>query len=230
MKLDCRKISFAYPGTGKAIINELSFSINTPGFHCLFGPSGVGKTSLARIIAGLVEQDCGTISLEHLDTVLYSYNLERLPGWLSIGQHLEMVCAKEKIPLKDQLINAFEIEHVMASTFSSLSMGQQNRINLIRYLLEDFDLLVMDESLANVDEALRSSIIGTIKSIFPDKMFLYISHHLLEVSKFCSQILVLGRTCKANPCVIVEGLNLQQGDNPDPLMVDQVMLEIMNAF
>ncbi|WP_413836165.1 ATP-binding cassette domain-containing protein, partial [Desulfobacula sp.] len=92
------------------------------------------------------------------------------------------------------LIEIFELNDVLGSRFSKLSMGQQNRMNLIRYLMQDFDLLIMDESLANVDEKLRETIILAIKELFSDKMFLYISHNLMEVSKFCSQILVFGKS------------------------------------
>ena len=51
----------------------------------------------------------------------------------------------------------------MKSRFAQLSLGQQNRTNLTRYLLQDFDLLIMDESLANVDELTKEKIILKIK-------------------------------------------------------------------
>ena len=55
----------------------------------------------------------------------------------------------------------------MESRFAQLSLGQQNRTNLTRYLLQDFDLLIMDESLANVDELTKEKIIQKIKEMFP---------------------------------------------------------------
>ena len=79
----------------------------------------------------------------------------------------------------------------LGSRFSQLSLGQKNRINLIRYLLQDFQMLIMDESLANVDERTREKIILNIKALFPDKFFIYISHNIIEVAKFCQDILVL---------------------------------------
>jgi len=109
-------------------------------------------------------------------------------------------------------------------------MGQQNRINLIRYLLQDFDLLIMDESLANVDEKSRERIILKIKSMFPNKMFLYISHNLMEVSKFCRDILVFSAPEKRDQTRVVTGEDYCNGftDNKDRL--GETMLEIMNAF
>jgi len=98
----------------------------------------------------------------------------------------------------DELIETFGIEAIVASRFHRLSLGQQNRTNLIRYLLQDFDLLIMDESLANVDELTREKIILKVKTLFPERCFLYISHNVAEVAKFCCQILVL-RSQSKNP-------------------------------
>ncbi len=104
-------------------------------------------------------------------------------------------------------------------------------MNLIRYLLQDFDLLILDESLANVDEKLRGTIILYIKERFADKMFLYISHNLMEVAKYCNQILVLGQDSahRENGCFMVQGRDLHQGDSLDKSALDAVILEIMNA-
>ena len=55
--------------------------------------------------------------------------------------------------------------------YSQLSMGQCNRVNLLRYLLQDFSMLIMDESLANVDEPTRQAILYTIKTTFPEAGF-----------------------------------------------------------
>ncbi|MBU1195499.1 MAG: ATP-binding cassette domain-containing protein [Proteobacteria bacterium] len=230
MVLECRHLKFTYPGSETAVINNLSFLMEKPGFNALFGPSGAGKTSLAKIIAQMITRFEGEILTKDMNTVLYSYNLERLPGWSSIGNHLDKVTPEEKQNLKAQLIDIFDLKAVMNSRFSMLSMGQQNRINLIRYLLQDFDLLILDESLANVDELLRETIILAIKELFGHKMFLYISHNLMEVSKFCSRILVLGNPSHEKSGSMIDGRDYQSGYRLDKKELDATMLEIMNAF
>jgi len=205
MFIKCSDINFQYPGSTKYILKNLTFEMKEPGFNALFGPSGVGKTSFARMLTKELNNYSGTIETGGMDTILYSYNLERLPGWSSVGKHLIKITPPGEESKKDNLIEIFGLSEVMESRFAQLSMGQQNRINLIRYLLQDFDLLIMDESLANVDEKSRERIILKIKSMFPNKMFLYISHNLMEVSKFCRDILVFSAPEKRDQTRVVTG-------------------------
>ncbi|MEH0018602.1 MAG: ATP-binding cassette domain-containing protein [Desulfobacter sp.] len=231
MRFECRGLTFTYPGADTPVLENVSFSMAAPGFNAVFGPSGVGKTSFARLLAGNGNgrraDDC--LVCEGVSTILYSYNRERLPGWASTGRHLDRVCPPGKEALKQELVRIFNVESLLSSRFSQLSMGQQNRMNLVRYLIQEFDLLILDESLANVDEALRETIILSVKSLFPDKLFLYISHNLMEVARFCRDILVLGHSGQGRGGLMVNGLDYRQGYQADQKDLDRAMLEIMNA-
>jgi multiple sugar transport system ATP-binding protein len=230
MQFECRGLTFTYPEANKPVLENLHFSMAAPGFNAVFGPSGVGKTSFARILAGGTSGPGGNALIyEGISTILYSYNQERLPGWSSTGSHLEKVCPSKNADLKKELIRIFNVDVLLKSRFSQLSMGQQNRMNLIRYLIQDFDLLILDESLANVDEALRETIVLAIKEMFPNRLFLYISHNLMEVARFCKDILVLSRPGKGRGAVVVQGQNYKTGYTADPRAIDRSMLEIMNA-
>jgi len=200
-----------------------------PGFNGLFGPSGVGKTSLAKIVTGEIMGYSGEVKTKDMNNLLYSYNLERLPGWASVGNHIEKITPSSKKERKNDLIGLFGIEKCMKLRFSQLSLGQQNRINLLRYLLQDFRLLIMDESLANVDERTREKIILKIKDMFPETYFLYISHNVIEVSKYCKQILVLRSAHKVPQVLSIEGQNHMTNKTLRKNNLENTMLEIMNA-
>ncbi|MFO7989836.1 MAG: ATP-binding cassette domain-containing protein [Desulfotignum sp.] len=230
MRLECNGLNFIYPGSDARVIDNLTFSMAGPGFHAVFGPSGVGKTSFARLLTQHRDLPDLPVKTPGIDTILYTYNQERLPGWSAVGRHLDQVCPPERQELKKELIALFRLEPFLDARFSQLSMGQQNRMNLIRYLLQDFDLMILDESLANVDEKLRRTILPAIKERFAHKMFLYISHNLMEVARFCRRILVLNQPSRRLPGRMISGLDEKTGTETKKTALDRVMLEIMNAF
>lgn len=229
MFLDCRNVSFSYPGSTAPVFNDVSFHLEDPGFHALFGPSGVGKTSFAKVISSQIHEFQGEVQSER-GPVLYSYNLERLPGWSSVGAHLDKITPGSRKNLQYELIEVFGLSPYMGMRFSQLSLGQKNRINLLRYLLQDFGTLIMDESLANVDEPTRGTIILKMKEIFTDACFLYISHNVVEVAKFCDEILVFRGSHKSPQTAVVRGCNHTHNIPLSPADVDRSMLEIMNAL
>ncbi|MEJ2640523.1 MAG: ATP-binding cassette domain-containing protein [Desulfosarcinaceae bacterium] len=229
MLIEFDKLTFLYPDTKKPIFTKLSVRLDRPGFHALFGPSGVGKTSFARLLIGAINGYEGRIRTEDVGTPLYSYNLERLPDWSSVGKHLEKITPESAVRRREKLVEIFGVQACLGSRFSRLSLGQQNRINLIRYLVQDFRLLIMDESLGNVDELTRERILLNIKAMFPEVIFLYISHNVVEVAKFCDRILVLRGAHKRPQTMIIPGQNHCLEGEPDSQGLQKTMLEIMNA-
>jgi ABC-type nitrate/sulfonate/bicarbonate transport system ATPase subunit len=171
----------------------------------------------------------GQLRAQGIDRILYSYNLERLPGWSAVGKHLDRITIPSQRARKEELVELFGMSPFLGSRFAQLSLGQKNRINLIRYLLQDFQMLIMDESLANVDELTREKIILNIKALFPDKFFIYISHNIVEVSKFCRDILVLAGIGRQRPATMVQGQDQQSGQSLEKQDLETTMLEIMNA-
>jgi ABC-type multidrug transport system ATPase subunit len=129
----------------------------------------------------------------------------------------------------NELVEIFGLSDCINSRFDQLSMGQQNRVNLIRYLLQDCDLLIMDESLANVDELTREKIILAIKAMFPYRYFIYISHNVMEVAKFCDSILVFRGSGKSPQTVMINGCNILKKEDLSRAALDATLLEIMNA-
>ncbi len=229
VKLVGKDIAYRYPNAAADLFEGLDFCIRGPGFHALFGPSGVGKSTLARLISGMLPARRGALAAQGMQRVLYTYNLERLPGWVSLRRHFEETASDGGRSRLETLLEIFDIQTLVEARFPRLSLGQQNRANLVRYLLQEFDLLVMDESLANVDEATRERIILQIKALFPERCFLYISHNVAEVARFCGEVLVLRGRSKQPQIVSIPGGNQCAGAEPDPARLERAMLAIVHA-
>ena len=89
--------------------------------------------------------------------------------------------------------------------------------------------MIMDESLANVDELTREKILLHIKEVFAGAVFLYISHNVVEVAKFCDRILVFRGAHKTPQMLLVRGQDHRLGGKLDERALERTMLEIMNA-
>ncbi|MGQ9500053.1 MAG: ATP-binding cassette domain-containing protein [Dissulfurimicrobium sp.] len=229
MQIICKNLSYSYPGTQIHVFKGINLSLKGPGFFSLFGLSGTGKSTLARLLAKGLLPETGRIYTD-LERILYAYDSERLPGWLSIKDHLQKITPDKNLHLLKGLITNYGMEGLLPHRFLSLSMGQKNKANLIRYLVQDFDLLITDEVLANVDEPTRYEILESIKRLFPQKMFLYISHNAIEVARFSRTIFVLSQTQDGSKKLIkIDGLDQQREQNPSEGMVRKKVYEILNA-
>ena len=178
----------------------------------LIGPSGCGKSTLLRLIAGLIEPDSGSISFEstvlmpgnilhlrqrmgyviqegglfpHLNvrdnvTVMARY-LRRDPGW--IEARLAELAQLAQLPT--ELMQRFPAE---------LSGGQRQRVSLMRALMLDPDLLLLDEPLGALDPMIRYQLQQELKAIFArlGKSVLMVTHDIAEAA-FFGQTLVLMR-------------------------------------
>lgn len=90
-------------------------------------------------------------------------------------------------------------------------------------------MLIMDESLANVDEMTRGRIILTMKETFPGVIFLYISHNVVEVARYCQQIWVLRDDQKSPQALTIQGQDLSAPQTENLSELQRVMLEMVNA-
>jgi ABC-type Mn2+/Zn2+ transport system ATPase subunit len=156
--------------------------------------------------------------------------MERIPGWNSIGEHFFSVLPPNKQGLLMELITSFEMKELTGKRFSKLSMGQKNRANIIRYLIQDFDLLITDESLANVDEPLRNKIIRKMKEIFPSKTFIYISHNVLETARYSKNIFVLPMNGVSRTIIHkIKGIDEMDKELKDTGLLQEKVYEVISA-
>jgi ABC-type multidrug transport system ATPase subunit len=204
--LICQGLSFSYGG--EYVLHNVSLEIGSKGFYALVGRSGVGKTTLAKIFSGmLLGYRAEKLALPK--SVFYCHSRERLPAWKSVDAHLHEATPEANRHLMEDLLKRFSIdESTLQLRPFQLSTGQLNRINVVRYLVQDFDLLILDEALSNVDEESRHLIISEMKKRFSERIILLISHQLIDVSAFAKSIIILDGSSDSTKLTLIKGKDL----------------------
>jgi ABC-type multidrug transport system ATPase subunit len=185
MPITCRGLSFSYGH--RQVFGDLSFELPSCGLHAFYGRSGAGKSTLAKILAG-IETRWRADHLTLVPDTYYVHGGERLPSWKRIGEHLSTIPSLEH-PLT--LAGQVGLNNALNQFPNTLSAGQQNLANMVRYLTLPFKLLILDEALANVDEPRRLEMLPFLRHVAGDRPVIYISHHTLEIATFCDVVYVL---------------------------------------
>ena len=210
-----------FKASEKNKVNNVSLNIENEGdIICLLGPSGIGKTTILRTIAGLEKIDSGSIVLK--DQVLSSKETHIEPENRNISMAFqdnslfphynvlenikfgaERNKKKKGIEIND-LIKFLHIDHVIDKFPHQISSGEAQRASLARSLLSNPDLLLLDEPLSNVDQSFKEEIQVKLKQILTEQKIttIIVTHDSYEA-------FYLGTKCG----IILDG-HLKQYDDP----------------
>ena len=155
---------------GRAVIHDVSLSIDSGQIVGLLGPNGAGKTTCFYMIIGIVSADRGTVSVNDRDiTGLTMHQRARcgigyLPQEASIFRRLTVgdnilailetrsdLDKNQRLERRDELLEEFHVQHLRESLGQSLSGGERRRIEIARALATEPDFIMLDEPFAGVD-------------------------------------------------------------------------------
>ncbi|GGA51684.1 peptidase domain-containing ABC transporter [Hafnia psychrotolerans] len=184
IKLDIRNLSFSYSKTDTAIFTDFNLSIKADESVAIIGPSGQGKTTLAKLLLGLLKPDSGTLcvnDIEHVKLGLTHYR--DLIGSVMQSDILFAGSIMDNISFFDADLDRHHVENVariaqihedimampmgynsmVGDMGSSLSGGQVQRVILARALYRKPRILILDEATSHLDVARESAINAAIK-------------------------------------------------------------------
>ncbi len=169
---------------GKIKVKNVSFSIKNEGdIICLLGPSGVGKTTILRTIAGLEKIKNGSIELNNKILSSKKINIEpedrnislafqenSLFPHYSIKKNILLGAERNKEKKKqsigfEELVDLLNISQILNKYPHQISAGEAQRASLARSLITLPDLLLLDEPLSNVDQSFKEEIQVNLKKI-----------------------------------------------------------------
>jgi iron(III) transport system ATP-binding protein len=232
--LEINNVTFA--ASAKSKVNNVSLTIENEGdIICLLGPSGIGKTTILRTIAGLEKIQSGKILLK--DKIISSKDIHVEPENRNISlafqdnslfphynviQNIEFGAErntkKKKNLTIDEVIKFLHLDHVKDKFPHQISSGEAQRVSLARALLSKPDLLLLDEPLSNVDQSFKEEIQVKLKEILTDLKIttIIVTHDSYEAFYLGSK------------CGIILDSQLKQYDDPYNVYHFPNSIEVVN--
>ncbi len=188
---------------------NIDLRIDKGSFVSIFGPSGAGKTTILRLIAGLEKPDFGYIKVDNeiwyssedninlptrLRKIGFVFQDYALFENMSVGKNIEFALeSKSDSKLVDELLELVQLKEYKNQKISILSGGQKQRLALIRALARKPKLLLLDEPMSALDLSLRVSLQDEL--LLLQKKFnttaLMVSHEVSEVAKLSNYIYIV---------------------------------------
>ncbi len=215
--LSLRGLTKAYPGV--VANDQVSFDIKAGEVHALLGENGAGKSTLVKMIYGLVKPDSGEMLLNGAGFAPAEPRAARADGIAMVFQHFSLFDAlnvAENIALgmenppkmRDLAGRIRDVSETYGlpldpyRTVGDLSAGERQRVEIIRCLLQDPKLLIMDEPTSVLTPQEVEILFQTLRKLKSEgTSILYISHKLEEIRALCDHATILRLGKNVGECV-----------------------------
>ncbi len=200
------------------ILKNFNISFETNKITCLFGPSGVGKTTIANIAALLVPIDGGKVS--GTDNAVYSYVFQepRLLEWYSVFDNIDFVLKdvyddKKRVNIINNYIDMVELKGYENYKPNALSGGMLQRVSLARAFAYPSNFLILDEPFKGLDLKLKNEMISLFAKLWNagKRTVLFITHDVDEAVTLSDFIYVI----KNRPVEIIKKIETEKYHDKD---------------
>ena len=185
---------------------KITHHFNKGSITKIYGPSGVGKTTFLKVIAGFIKPEKGSILVDGVTWLDTSLNTDEAPqkrmaGFvfqdyalfpnMTVQQHLEY--ATNDTQWIKRLLVIGKLETLTNHKPQYLSGGQQQRLAILRALAAKPKLLLMDEPFSALDPEMKSTLIGDLKAVFQElgTTVLIVSHNPQELEELADDELFI---------------------------------------
>lgn len=215
------KVSFRYDE--EWILKDINFSVNKKEFLGIVGPNGGGKTTLLKLILGLIKPSKGKIITkgilsyvpQHLNFDKYhpvcveDVVLMGLLDEMSAG----LVYSKENREKAYAVMETLGVFEIRKQRFGQLSGGQRQRILIARAIINDPEILILDEPTANIDKEAQDTVQKLLAKLNEKLTLLMVSHHFDFITSDVNRVLCIDRTMHFHPTHTIKGQHLSLIDH-----------------
>lgn len=206
--IEVERLTYTYPGAAEPAVSDVSFAVDEGEIFGLLGPSGAGKSTTQRVLTRQNRRFAGSARvlgkpLESWDHTFY----EHIGVGFELPNHYPTLTARENLEFfaslfggrtraPEDLLEAVGLDEVAEHRVAEYSKGMMMRLNFVRAILHDPQLLFLDEPTAGLDPVNA----GTIKELIREerargKTVLLMTHDMTVVEELCDRVgfLVAGR-------------------------------------
>ncbi len=235
--IDIENVSYSYEKT--AVLKNINLKVNEGDFLGLVGPNAGGKTTLLKLILGLINPLSGKISVLEKKPKDSSSSLGYVAQYPSFPRDfpitVEQVVSLGRIGIRDkssslfgrhkttkvdkqailQALQEVEAEKLAQRQIGSLSGGQLQRILLARALVSEPKILILDEPTANIDQRMEGEIFDLLKNLNKRLTILVVTHDISFVSSYVNRVACINETLVCHETNSIDGSVIKQlyGEN-----------------
>ncbi len=173
---------------GNKVLDDITFDLSNTGTLAIVGRSGIGKTTLLRIIAGLETADDGIVEIDDAK-IAYKFQEPRLFPWMTAVENVSAVTETAEDAM--DLLAKVELTHAADLYPDQLSGGMQQRVALARALAYHADVLLLDEPFSAVDEETKALLLSLVKQYAETHAVIIVSHDQSEIDALGASVLTL---------------------------------------
>jgi ABC-2 type transport system ATP-binding protein len=198
--LDVNQVSKSFGS--KCVLENVSFTITTPEIFGLLGPSGAGKTTLVKMIAGMDDPTKGDIQV--FDQKMPNLNLTKQIGYMgqSDALYTELTALENLFffaqlygitgkRLKERAQEVLELVGLTSDakkTVANFSGGMKRRLSLAAALIHEPNLLILDEPTVGIDPVLRQKLWDTFEGLQKTGVSIIVTSHVMDEAERCQRL------------------------------------------
>lgn len=217
--ISLENVTFAY--RRQPILENVSLTVPQKEFACIVGPNGGGKTTLLKLILGLIRPDEGRIQVLGTTPVKARNRMGYMPQYAHLDMNFPatvldvvlMGCLRQRafwFSAQDRAramdaIDTVGMTPFAHAGFNALSGGQRQRVLIARALCSRPQILLLDEPTANVDHETEENLFTILKSLNREMTILVVSHDLGFVSKYVKTVICVNRRLVIHPTTVMNG-------------------------